>query len=127
LHVVRNTFLRSDTPLGISLKPEGACANIANYRGFSKWKKAKVALAKRALIERSRKSGSTGRAERGTGSAYCRAAAYRTQLHHVVRGGRVVKPTPDFLHNALSGRSRKFLNRIKWPNPGRKRRLPDGN
>jgi hypothetical protein len=84
----------------------------ANYRGCTKWKEAKVALVKRAHIERNKVSGlpipTTKLAE---------PSAEQESLgpgwNHAVRGGRVVKAATPPSPKALLSQSPK-------PLPGKK-------
>jgi hypothetical protein len=74
--------------------------HTASYRGCSKWKEAKAAVAKRAQGERSRKDVISTRLQ-APKSAPAKRSSEQEELspgwNHVVRGGRVVKaqPTPS--------------------------------
>ena len=70
--------------------------HTANYRGCANWREAKAALTKRTPASRNRTNGSTGRSASAQATRTEPSAEQKTlgtEWSHLVRGGRVLKPT----------------------------------
>jgi hypothetical protein len=84
--------------------------HTANYRGCAKWKDAEGALAKRTPAPLVQTNGATGRSASAQATRAEPSAEQKglgPEWSHVVRGGRVVKPTtPTYKFDSIF---RKFF------------------